>query len=338
MWSNLQVSGPKVNPGRVLPVHDRFTDNGDLTMTDNVTGLIWSKDGGTPTVGSCTGGVMTWDNAFNYVSCLNTNNYLGFNDWRVPNKDELISLVTNGGAAPFNAWLNGLEFSNIQSGYYWSSTELPWAKHVAYIVKMEDGAMYTLWKISPSMCIVWPVRGGHAGTFGNLLVMKPLTGSGTVTSSPPGISCGIDCEDNYSGINVELSGVADSGSFFDGWYGQGYGSGNTSPANVTMTSNRIFDFYFKLCAEWPVMADKRYESITTWYSANSTFASPVTLQFMGGSTLGWDASIDQEGKVITLAGGYDCNFGGSRTAGASVINGPVLITHATFVFDEITMK
>ncbi|MES0335299.1 MAG: hypothetical protein SFH39_02915 [Candidatus Magnetobacterium sp. LHC-1] len=35
----------------------RFTVNSDQTVTDILTGLVWTKDAGTPTMGSCTGGV-----------------------------------------------------------------------------------------------------------------------------------------------------------------------------------------------------------------------------------------------------------------------------------------
>ncbi|MBF0593031.1 MAG: DUF1566 domain-containing protein, partial [Nitrospirae bacterium] len=71
----------------------RFTFNSDQTVTDNLTGLVWTKDAGTPTVGSCTGGAMTWQAALTYVACLNTAKYLGYNDWRMPNVNELESLV-----------------------------------------------------------------------------------------------------------------------------------------------------------------------------------------------------------------------------------------------------
>src|SRR5208282_6536656 len=74
----------------------RFTDNGDQTQTDNLTGLIWPKDGSTPTVSSCTGGLASWQDALTYVQCLNTNNYLGHNDWRLPNVNELASIVNGG--------------------------------------------------------------------------------------------------------------------------------------------------------------------------------------------------------------------------------------------------
>jgi hypothetical protein len=100
----------------------RFTDNGDNTQTDNLTTLIWPKDGSTPSdSGACSSGAQTFQGALAYVQCLNTNNYLGHNDWRLPNVNELQSIV-NGGQSNTANWLNGLGFSNVPSGYYWSST------------------------------------------------------------------------------------------------------------------------------------------------------------------------------------------------------------------------
>jgi hypothetical protein len=62
------------------------------------------------------------------------------------------------------------------------------------------------------------------GSF-NLSVSKNGTGSGTVTSSPIGISCGTDCSESYtSGIQVTLTAEPASGSTFGGWSGACSGS------------------------------------------------------------------------------------------------------------------
>jgi hypothetical protein len=70
-----------------------FMDNGDGTVTDNATGLMWSKDdmgGGTGT-GPRSG--MTWEDALAWVQEKNGDNYLGHDDWRLPNAKELQSIV-----------------------------------------------------------------------------------------------------------------------------------------------------------------------------------------------------------------------------------------------------
>ena len=62
----------------------RFTDNGDGTATDNLTGLIWLKDA------NCPAGGMTWQLALDWVHDLNTESPactdysdLTFTDWRL---------------------------------------------------------------------------------------------------------------------------------------------------------------------------------------------------------------------------------------------------------------
>ena len=71
-----------------------YTDNGDGTITDNNTGLQWEKksdeenvnDNDNTTFPHDKDNLYTWDNAFAvHVAGLNTANFAGHNDWRVPN-------------------------------------------------------------------------------------------------------------------------------------------------------------------------------------------------------------------------------------------------------------
>ncbi|MEW5746594.1 MAG: choice-of-anchor D domain-containing protein [Nitrospirota bacterium] len=73
-------------------------------------------------------------------------------------------------------------------------------------------------------------------------VSKNGTGSGTVTSSPSGISCGTDCGQAYAqGTIVTLKAAAAAGSTFKGWSGGGCsGTGDcifTVSANATVTAS-----------------------------------------------------------------------------------------------------
>ena len=61
------------------------------------------------------------------------------------------------------------------------------------------------------------------------------TGSGTVASSPAGISCGGDCDQSYSsGTVVMLTATPDSGSTFAGWSGDA----DCGDGSVTMSATR----------------------------------------------------------------------------------------------------
>lgn len=62
-----------------------FRDNGDGTITDSATGLMWSQ--------SDSGTGVNWEEALALVQEKNAENYLGYSDWRLPNIKELQSIV-----------------------------------------------------------------------------------------------------------------------------------------------------------------------------------------------------------------------------------------------------
>jgi hypothetical protein len=59
-----------------------FVDNGDGTVTDKSSGLMWTQQ--------TTGGAMNWQDALKYAEKLI---YAGYNDWRLPNIKELQYIV-----------------------------------------------------------------------------------------------------------------------------------------------------------------------------------------------------------------------------------------------------
>ncbi|MBF0539181.1 MAG: DUF1566 domain-containing protein [Nitrospirae bacterium] len=146
----------------------RFTDNGDQTVTDNLTGLVWTKDASTPTGGSCTGGNMTWQGALDYVACLNTANYLGHNDWHLPNINELESLI-NSGQVNIASWLYYQGFVNVQSSLYWSSTTDAFITSYAWYIGIAGDVIAN---VKSYNFYVWPVRSGQSGAFGNSAIWQ----------------------------------------------------------------------------------------------------------------------------------------------------------------------
>lgn len=78
----LYVRYVRGNPGYGM---NSLVDNGDGTLSDNATGLMWPQ--------ADSGAGMNWSNALAWVQARNATNYLGYNDWRLPNAKELQSLV-----------------------------------------------------------------------------------------------------------------------------------------------------------------------------------------------------------------------------------------------------
>lgn len=73
----------KINPGGHFP--NALVDNGDGTVTDKVTGLMWQK-GGSPSE-------MPFYATGKYLDELNSSRFGGYGDWRLPTMDELCSLL-----------------------------------------------------------------------------------------------------------------------------------------------------------------------------------------------------------------------------------------------------
>ena len=139
----------------------RFTDNSNGTVTDILTGLMWTQDGNAPGPSACSPGTTkTWQDALDYVACLNTNSYLGYTDWRMPNVNEHESLI-NAEQPNSSTWLNTQGFSNVQSDYYWSSTSYSGGMSDAWFVSMWSGLVGGYNK-SYYFFYVWPVRSGQS--------------------------------------------------------------------------------------------------------------------------------------------------------------------------------
>jgi hypothetical protein len=148
----------------------RFTDLANGTIQDTLTDLIWSKDANTPGPDSCAPAITkNWQNSLDYVTCLNTNSYLGFTDWRLPNQNELSSLVNY---AQLNqaAWLAELGFTGVQAVYYWSSSTNADSSSDAWGVDMGDGDVDGDNKTYNQF--VWPVRSNRSVSVMNEILNK----------------------------------------------------------------------------------------------------------------------------------------------------------------------
>jgi hypothetical protein len=78
----------------VGPVQAAFTVNNDGTVTDTVTGLIWDQCSWGQSGTGCSNGTASthsWSQALGVAVTANNQNWLGYNDWRLPNSTELES-------------------------------------------------------------------------------------------------------------------------------------------------------------------------------------------------------------------------------------------------------
>ena len=79
--------------GNTLYGINNFIDNGDGTITDNATGLMWSQNDSGDGVNTGPRSGMNWEEALAWAQQMNSGNYLGYSDWRLPNAKEMQSIV-----------------------------------------------------------------------------------------------------------------------------------------------------------------------------------------------------------------------------------------------------
>lgn len=143
----------------------RFTDNGDGTVTDNLTELIWLKNANRPN------SLQNWANALNYCNLLaddgtDLTDGSVAGDWRLPNVKELESLIHYGlydpaipNTAGTGKWTEGDPFTGVASFTYWASTTAAASPSTnAFAVSVIYGFNYSYDKTTSFY--VWPVRGG----------------------------------------------------------------------------------------------------------------------------------------------------------------------------------
>lgn len=143
-----------------------YRDPGVGTVEDVRTGLVWEKlswDGSIHDYNL----VYTWDTAAAKIAALNTAQFAGYTDWRLPNRSELESLVSQAYVGPavepsFNvscgAGCTVLTCSCTQSTDYWTSTTVAAIPGLAWQVDFAFGFVRT--EAKPESRHVRAVRGG----------------------------------------------------------------------------------------------------------------------------------------------------------------------------------
>ena len=191
MRSILQSSLLAVLCAAAVPAWAVFSDNGDGTVTDSITGLIWNRCsvGQTWSSNTCNGtaGTFTWRQALQQATMANSASHLGQTDWRLPNRTELESLVNISAQSPA---IDTTAFPNTAKDWYWTSTT--YASHAvsAWYVDFDRGVTNALAKYEVNTIPVRLVRSGQRlGAF-DAQVNYAITASanpapgGTVTCTP----------------------------------------------------------------------------------------------------------------------------------------------------------
>lgn len=145
-----------------------YVDNGDGTITDMNTGLMWEKQSRDGTIHDLDN-LYTWANAFaTKIATLNTMRFAGHADWRVPNLNELESIRNLKEAGPavsavFHTQCSGgctvLTCSCTRSANYWSSSTYANNPANAWNVNFPAGNVFSFDKT-----VSFAVRGVRGGS------------------------------------------------------------------------------------------------------------------------------------------------------------------------------
>jgi hypothetical protein len=209
-----------------------FTDNVDGTVVHKPTNLTWKRcaEGQAWTGSSCSGTASSY--TFDQAKAL-TSTFAGKNDWRIPNIQELQSIVEYG---VFNPAINTTIFPTAPSSSFWSGSPDANDSNYAWFVYFFYGLAYYYYRYySYSVRLV---RGGQSfaplpPSSATLTVV--LSGSGSISGT--GITCGSDCSESYSsGTKVTLTAKPTTGATFSGW--SGACSGSTATCTVTMDATK----------------------------------------------------------------------------------------------------
>jgi hypothetical protein len=161
---DLRIAGPG-DTGDCATFEGTLTDNGDGTITDGRTRLMWEKL-------SDDGSIHDWDDFYTYggpaipfankIAALNAGGgFAGYTDWRVPTIHELMTLLRPSSVpAPLvppefdtgcTPGCTVLACSCTAASFYWSST--PWnnpslGTELASSVNFSGGGLYGLYELS----------------------------------------------------------------------------------------------------------------------------------------------------------------------------------------------
>jgi hypothetical protein len=120
----------------------------DGIVIDRLTGLQWCRNANWADY------PMMWDEAFDCVLRCNQENLQGCNDWRLPNRRELFSLISHARINP--SLPDGHPFRSVFAGYYWTASSCRRLPHHAWTVHLGGGRVAKGMK--SSSYLVWPVR------------------------------------------------------------------------------------------------------------------------------------------------------------------------------------
>lgn len=138
----------------VFAADKAFNTKGDAALVeDKWTGLVWNRNANLAEF------PLSWEEAFQFVQEMNRCQHSGRSDWRLPEREELFSLVSHQNINP--CLPENHPFRNTFDGYYWTRTNCSRLPNQAWYIHMGGARVYRGMKHGSYM--VWPVSGSAPG-------------------------------------------------------------------------------------------------------------------------------------------------------------------------------
>lgn len=114
----------------------RFTDHGNGTVTDTLTGLMWAKCLAGRSGATCLTGTQSSGNWQAALTLADGSTLAGYTDWRLPNIKELSSIVEQ---RCVNPAINLAVFPNTPNPLTWSASPYAYDSADAWVVYFSNG-------------------------------------------------------------------------------------------------------------------------------------------------------------------------------------------------------
>jgi hypothetical protein len=180
-WACWPVPTP---PSEKLAHPQSYTDLGNGAVRDNVTCLVWEK------ANPSTQG--TWQASVDRCAALGTSSYAGFNDWRLPTRMEMASLIdpTLGRTAYASPPFTTTSGAYATGSYWWETIQGINGANLAWGYGA-NGMTSNAYSLAGTNFVTRCVRGNGTGEAPNALAVEPANHY-TVVSG--------ETTDNYTGL------------------------------------------------------------------------------------------------------------------------------------------
>ncbi len=187
--SDINDFGFHVRAVRSGQSNNNFTNTCPGTVSDTSTGLMWQQ--------ATAPGTYTWEQALSYCESLELD---GYSDWRLPNRNELQSILNYN---TYNPVIDTAFFPDTENDFYWSSTTNAEFTDAVWSVDFNSGNVYGDFPFKTDSIFVRAVRTGQCVGLGDSdadTVFDDGDLSGVAGDTPCTGGNTYDCDDNCPNV------------------------------------------------------------------------------------------------------------------------------------------